>query len=85
MGSLYLVLLKPGFQRFPCFPNRFEEPPIQTSISEDAVEALVMPILPGAPGVDEADADLTIFDPVLDLLRYEFGTVVALDRRRRSL
>jgi hypothetical protein len=40
-----------------------------------------MPVLPRAARVDETGVDVSIFDPLLNLLRYELGTIVAFDRR----
>ncbi len=44
-----------------------------------------MSVLPRASGLDEANIDIAIFDPVLNLLRYELWTIVALDNRRCSV
>ena len=42
-------------------------------------------VLPRTAGVNEACIDVSIFDPLLDLLRYELETVVAFDRGRFSV
>ena len=39
-----------------------------------------MPVLPRTAWTDGACVDVSIFDPLLHLLRYELGTVVAFDR-----
>ena len=40
-----------------------------------------MPVLPRTPWLDETDANPATFDPLLDLLRDELRTVIALHRR----
>ena len=45
-----------------------EEPPVQTCIAKGALEGLVMPVLPRTTRLNEADADPSIFDPLLYLL-----------------
>ena len=76
MGSLHVEFVKPSFRRFANFSDRLEEPAIQTLFAKDAVERVVMPILPWTPGIDAADLDLAIFDPFLDLLCDELRDVV---------
>ena len=44
-----------------------------------------MPVLPRASRVDEAGVDASVLDPLLNLLRYELGAIVALDRGRFSM
>ena len=78
MGSLPVVLVKPSFGSFSCLSDRLEEPPVQAAVSEYAVESLVVTILPRALRLDESCIDAAIFDPLLDFLRHELRTVVAL-------
>ncbi len=85
MGSLHVVFVEPRFRCFPSLADRLEEPAIETPVSEDAVERLVMSVLPRASRIDEARVDAAILDPLLELLRNELRTVVALDRGRSSI
>jgi hypothetical protein len=85
MGSLGVVFLKPMLRGFSCFTNRLEEPAVQATVSKDTVERLVMSVLPRTSGLDETNAYSLIFDPFLDLLRNELGTVIALHRPRSSV
>ena len=85
MGSLDVVFLKPMLRGFSCFTNRLEEPAVQATVSKDTVERLVMSVLPRTSGLDETNAYSLIFDPFLDLLRNELGTVSAVHRPRNSV
>ena len=80
MGSLHVVFLKPVFRGISCFSNRFKEPAVQATVSKDAVERLVMSVLPRTSRLDETYSDAPILDPSLDLLRNELRSVVALER-----
>ena len=85
MGSLHVVFLKPVFRGFSCFSNRFKEPAVQATVSKDAVERLVMSVLPRTSRLDETYSDAPILDPSLDLLRNELRPVVALHCRRGAV
>jgi hypothetical protein len=85
MGSLHVVLPQPGFRRFSGFANRLEEPAVQAPVPEHTVEALVVTVLPGAAGIDEAVSNALVPDSPLDLLGHELGTIVALHHGRRSV
>ncbi len=44
-----------------------------------------MPILPWAARIDKTGVDVSLLDPLLNLLRDELGTIVAFDRGRLSV
>ncbi len=81
---LFVAFRSPALDDEPHFPKRRKDPAAQAAIPWDALERLVVALLPGTPRIDALRVDPMIFDPVLNVLSNEFRTVVALDDTRSA-
>ena len=79
MGSYRIVLVLPRACDDARFGQGREAPSIQTRCPKDAVEALVVWVLPRAPGIDEMRADDALLEPSSNRRRDKRAVVVAAD------
>jgi hypothetical protein len=71
--ALLVVFIEPLIDHTSSFGNRIERPAIETTILEDAVETLVMSVLPRAARIDEMSLDAALFKPRGDLFAMSSG------------
>lgn len=73
MQSLVIVALAPFFAQHFCLGQAAEAFHVEQFVSQAAVEALAVGVLPRAAGLDVARFKTLLRDPVPDLLRDELG------------
>ena len=80
-----IVVTTPGFDDdagFVAAPEPFER---QTLVTELAVEALVVGVLPGFARVDVRGVDSLLAKPIEDCMADELGTVIGAQEPRRTV
>src|SRR5690554_830786 len=79
-----VVLIEPSLDDFPGLSDRAEPPAVQTAIAENAVEALVVPILPWASRGDVVCLHALLCEPLPHGLCHELRAVITLEIRWRT-
>jgi hypothetical protein len=79
MRSLGVVMAPPILDQYLGFFQRIEDLPIEQLITQLAIEALDIAILPGAALLDEQRTNVEVREPVTYLLSGEFCAVVEAD------
>ena len=79
MRALLVVVVPPVQEDHSRFAERVYQLAVQALLPEAAVEALCVPVLPGASGVDVEGLYSVFFEPSLDGLGDELGPVVGAD------
>ena len=75
MRALLVVIVAPAREEHSRFAERVYQLAVQALLPEAAIEALCVPVLPGASGVDVEGLDPVFFELSLDRLGDELGAV----------
>ena len=75
MRALLVVIVAPVREEHSRFAERVYQLAVQALLPEAAIEALCVPVLPRASGVDVEGLDPVFFEPSIDRLGDELGAV----------